>query len=264
MKSGPVRTNCCWRAPLQRSAVSVFRDRTDRGMSRIQPELLFLSARCRFRPRPGHSKTWGKVPPVMDIGLGFLAVHAKLSLPGDGGVFSLVLAQPLAVARTAGRQSFYTLFQHTIIPYLRGFQSGRWHANVQARTKKNPGAHANGCRDVCAHRIVVRVILLDRADKPLTADGVNPLALRVEIHIVGRSAHRNSRNLFASIGIKYDQQRRSPGDDEEPVIVFIERHWIVCFGSVQLPLGQPAGFPVDNIDHTVVVRYVDEYTRPIL
>src|SRR6266567_3928558 len=248
MKSGPVRTNCCWRAPLQRSAVSVFRDRTDRGMSRIQPELLFLSARCRFRPRPGHSKTWGKVPPVMDIGLGFLAVHAKLSLPGDGGVFSLVLAQPLAVARTAGRQSFYTLLRHTIIPYLRGFQSGRWHASVQARPEENPGAHAYGCWDVRDQRIVVRVSLLDRADKSLAAENVNALALRVEIDIIGRSAHRDSCNLFASIGIKYDHQWRSPGDDEEPVIVFIERHGIIRFGSVEFPLGQLACFPVDDID----------------
>src|SRR5437660_2459260 len=162
------------------------------------------------------------------------------------------------------KRTRYTLLGHSIIPYLRGFQSGGWHADVQARPKENPGAHANGCRDVCAQRIVVRVILLDHADKPLAGESVNPLALRIEIHVVARSTHRHSRNLFASIGIKYDQQGRSPGNDEKSVIVFIESHRIVCPGSVQLPLRQPAGFPVDHIDYTAVVRHVDENARSLL
>ena len=111
---------------------------------------------------------------------------------------------------------------------------------------------------------MVGVILLDDADKPLASESVNPLALRIEIHVVARATHRHPGNLFASIGIKYDQQWRSPGDDEKPVTVLIESHRIVCFGSVQLPLSQPAGFPVDNIDYTAVVRHVDENARPLL
>src|SRR5438034_9957116 len=45
--------------------------------------------------------------------------------------------------------------------------------------------------DVCPQRIVVRVILLDHTDKPLAAKGVNPLALRIEIHVVPRSPPRD-------------------------------------------------------------------------
>src|SRR5262249_53301432 len=154
--------------------------------------------------------------------------------------------------------------RHTIIPYLRRFQSGRRHAGVQARAKENSGAHANGRRDVCPQRIVVRVILLDHADKPLAAEGINSLALRIEIYVVTRSPHRDPRDLFAGIGIKYDQQWRSPGDDKKAMIVFIESHRIVCFGSVQPPLRQGAGFPVDYIHYTTVVRHVDENARALL
>src|SRR5205807_8236479 len=72
---------------------------------------------------------------------------------------------------------FLTLLGHTIIPYLRRFQSGRRHPGVQARPKENSGPHANGRRDVCPQRIVVWVILLDYADKPLAAESINSLAL---------------------------------------------------------------------------------------
>src|SRR5438093_10044726 len=86
------------------------------------------------------------------------------------------------IIRLISTDRFYSLFRHRIIPNLRRLQSGRWHAGVQTRPKENPSAHANGCRDVCAQCIVVRVTLLDHADKPLAAEGVNPLALRIEIH----------------------------------------------------------------------------------
>src|SRR6202035_2941923 len=122
-----------------------------------------------------------------------------------------------------------------VIPDLRGFQAGCGYAYVQASTEENAGAHAYSGWDICAQRIVVRVILLDGADKPLAADGVNPLAVRIEIHVVARSCDGDSRDLFSSVGIEYHQQRRSAGDDEKPVIVFIERHRVVGFGSVQLP-----------------------------
>src|SRR5437773_9610509 len=97
-------------------------------------------------------------------------------------------------------------FRHAVIPYLRRFQSSRRAAGVQARPKENPRAHTDGRRDVCPQRIVVRVILLDHADKPLAAEGINSLALRIEIYVVTRSAHRDPRDLFAGISINYDQQ----------------------------------------------------------
>src|SRR5438132_7814186 len=91
-------------------------------------------------------------------------------------------------------------------------QSGRRHPGVQARPKENSGPHANGRRDVCPQRIVVWVILLDYADKPLAAEGIDSLALRIEIDVVARSPHRDPRDLFAGIGIQYNQQGRPPRD----------------------------------------------------
>ena len=85
------------------------------------------------------------------------------------------------------RQRSYTLFRDAIKPDLRGFHSGRWYSNVQARSIEDAGAYAYGGRDVCDQRIVVRVILLNRADKPFAAESINALALRVVIHIVARS-----------------------------------------------------------------------------
>ena len=111
---------------------------------------------------------------------------------------------------------------------------------------------------------MVWVILLDYADKPLAAEGINSLALRIEIDVVARSPHRDPRDLFAGIGIQYDQQGRPPRDDKKAVIVFIESHRIVCFSSVQPPLRQCAGVPVDNIHDAAVVRHVDENARALL
>jgi hypothetical protein len=48
----------------------------------------------------------------------------------------------------------------------------------------------NRCRNVCPQRIVVRVILLDYADKALAAEGVNPLALGIEVHVVDPSVRQ--------------------------------------------------------------------------
>src|SRR3989442_13887219 len=92
-----------------------------------------------------------------------------------------------------------------LLQFFPTLKARRWHADVQTRPKENPGPHADGRRDVCPQRIVVRVILLDHTDKPLAAKGVNPLALRIEIHVVARSPHRDPRNLFTGIGIKYNQ-----------------------------------------------------------
>jgi hypothetical protein len=111
---------------------------------------------------------------------------------------------------------------------------------------------------------VVRVALLDDADKSFAGDRINAFALRVVINIVARSSHRDSGNFLAGIGIKHHYKRRSASDNEQPLIVFIKRHWIVCFDSVEPPLGQLAGLAVDNVHHAPVVWDIDENARPLL
>src|SRR2546427_12440284 len=74
------------------------------------------------------------------------------------------------IIRLISTDRFYSLFQHRIIPDLRGLQSSGRHAGVQASPEENARAYADGCRDVRFQRIVVRVILLDHADKPLATE----------------------------------------------------------------------------------------------
>jgi hypothetical protein len=61
---------------------------------------------------------------------------------------------------------------------------------------------------------VVRVILLDRADIAVGSESVDSLAVRVVIAIVAVAPDGNFRNLLAIVGIKYDHEWRSSGEDE--------------------------------------------------
>src|SRR5258708_816378 len=135
-------------------------------------------------------------------------------------------ALPIAVTQSAARQPFYTLFRHGVKPHLRGFQSLGWHADVQARPKENAGAHTYRRGDIGNRRIVVRVILLDRCDIAVGSEGIDSLAFRIVKAIVAVAPDGNFRNLLSIVGIKYDHHWRSPGEDEQPVVVFIERHGI--------------------------------------
>src|SRR5258708_3603349 len=100
------------------------------------------------------------------------------------------------VSACRGPQPLYRLFRHDIIPYLRGFQPRRWHADIQARSKENARAHPHSRRDICLQRIVVRGILLDYADKSFATERINALAL----------PRRNRRRRTIP----------PPGDNEEP------------------------------------------------
>ena len=111
---------------------------------------------------------------------------------------------------------------------------------------------------------MVRVILLDHADKSFAAERIDTLSLHVEIDIVARSAYWNSGNFPTIVGIQDHYERRSASDDEEPMIVLVECHGVVRFGAVEPPFGQFAGFPVDDIDHAVIVRNVYENARSLL
>src|SRR5215469_2818078 len=86
--------------------------------------------------------------------------------------------------RYSSSRRFSTLFRHGIKPHLRGFQSLRWHADVQTRPKENAGAHTCRRGHIGNQRIVVRVILLDRADIAVGSESVDSLAVRVVIAIV--------------------------------------------------------------------------------
>jgi hypothetical protein len=48
------------------------------------------------------------------------------------------------------------------------------------------------------------------------------------------------------------------------VVIFIERHGIVCFDSIETPFGKFAGFAVNYVNDTVVIRHVDENAGPLL
>src|SRR5216684_1771813 len=106
------------------------------------------------------SVVWGRKTNSASGSTNFLMSQgqATLSTLTFSRVIHFIL-RPLCWQRTPTRS--YTLFRHAIIPYLGGFQSRRWHADVQAGPKEDAGAHANGGRDICAQRIVVRIILLD-------------------------------------------------------------------------------------------------------
>ncbi len=57
---------------------------------------------------------------------------------------------------------------------------------------------------------MVRVVLLDDADKSFAGDRINALALRVVIDIVARCPHRHPRKVLSGVGIKHHYERRSP------------------------------------------------------
>jgi hypothetical protein len=49
------------------------------------------------------------------------------------------------------------------------------------------------------------------------------------------------------------------------MIVFVESYGVVRFGAIKPLFGhQFSGFPVDDVDHTVILRDADENARPLL
>src|ERR1700676_2373697 len=117
---------------------------------------------------------------------------------------------------------FRCLFRHLIIPNLRWFQAACWDAYVETGSIENPSAYANCRGNICGKRVMVRLLLLDHAEKSFAGDCGNPFSLRLVINIVTRSADRYSRDFLAAVSIKHHHEWRPPRDNEHPMILFFQ------------------------------------------
>src|SRR5438270_14073601 len=108
---------------------------------------------------------------------------------------------------------------------------------------------------------MVGILLLKDRDRALSSDRVNTLAGRIIEHVVTVPNRGHSLDNLPCEGIQHDHARGNPADDKQPVIRFVQSHWVIRLRPSGCPgCKDRSGTPVDYGD-LLRLGKVDEDSR---
>src|SRR6267154_5384932 len=109
---------------------------------------------------------------------------------------------------------------------------------------------------------MVRIILLEHADKSLAADDVNAFARSVKKNVVAFTGCAQASNLLTAFRVKDNHHRRLAGDGEESMIRFVQCHGVVATQSLERPFRNGSGFQNEHFSWLPPFRFRREQTAP--
>src|SRR5215472_3075150 len=104
--------------------------------------------------------------------------------------------------------------------------------------------------------IVVGIILLKYAYKPLCTNDVNAFPGRIKVNVVALSGSPKPCDFSACFSVKNDHHGSFAGNSEETMIFFVQSHGIVGAQPLKRPFGHCASLAVEGFDYVSRVRYV--------
>src|SRR3977135_3586528 len=114
-------------------------------------------------------------------------------------------------------------------PHLRWFVALGRHSDVETVTlcKVISSTNADCGRNVGHQLIVVRIVLLEDADYPFSADHVNAFARWVKENIVALTRRTNTGDFPSGLRIQHDHHWGFARDGEQAMIFFVQGHRII-------------------------------------
>src|SRR6266849_568335 len=146
-------------------------------------------------------------------------------------------------------------------PDLRRLIAFRRHANIKAVAfgKEISGSNANSGRDISDQLVVVRVLFLNHADDPLSADNIDTLPGAVKENVVAFTRGPQSCDFIPRLRVQDHQHVGLPCDRKEAMVFFVQSHRIISAQPFQRPFGYSSGLAIDRFNHVTCIRDVNEY-----